>query len=220
MNVLIVGGTSGLGHELTKKFAEKGDSVTYTGRKPKDKSFQRFEYLPIDLGTSEQHIGRLVMKLPEIDTFVFAAGYYQEGRIDELSTAQIRQMMEVGGMALMVAMHELLKKQQALGELITITSTSQWTPRQAEPVYNFVKAGEAMFSNAMAEDGRVDKVLVAAPSGMKTAFWNGVERDDLDKMLDPAVVAEEIMKAREDEYRYKEIRILRQPLRVEEVEKR
>jgi short-subunit dehydrogenase len=218
MNTLILGGTSGLGFELAKKFSAEGD-VFYTGRKPKDKGFQHFESLPIEAGTSEQRIGQLIMKLPEISTFVFAAGYYQEGRIDELSEDEIRQMVEVGGIALMFTMRQLLKKQGHLNELITITSTSQWTPRKLEPVYNFVKAGAGHFSNAMAEDGRVGKVLVAGPSGMKTEFWKD-SHPDWKKFLDAEDVASEIMKARNADYRYKYIRILRDPLRVEEVEKR
>lgn len=219
MNALVIGGTSGLGYELVKSFVQDGADVYYTGRKPQDKGYQHFEYLPIDHGASEQRIGRLVMKLPEISTFIFAAGFYQEGRIDDLTPEQIRNMMEVGGMALIVAMRELLKKQGSLDELITVTSTSQWVPRKLEPVYNFVKAGAGHFSNAMAEDGRVGKVLVAGPSGMKTDFWED-GHPDWDKFLEPSVVADEIMKARDDDYRYKYIRILRDPLRVEEVEKR
>jgi short-subunit dehydrogenase len=128
-------------------------------------------------------------------------------------------MVEVGGVALMIAMRELLKKQDYLDELINVTSTSQWTPRKLEPVYNFVKAGAGHFSNAMAEDGRVDKVLVAAPSGMKTDFWKD-GHPDWEKFLEPAVVADEIMKARNEDYRYKYIKILRDPFRVEVEDKR
>lgn len=217
MNTLVMGGTSGLGFELAKKFSDEGSNVIITGRKPSKQQIGQFEYLPISVGSSEQRIGRLVMKLPEISTFIFAAGYYQEGRIDELDGEEIRQMMEVGGVALIMSMREILKKQDKLDELITITSTSQWTPRQKEPVYNFVKAGSAIFSASMAEDGRVKKVLVSAPSGMRTNFWEGVDRDDIDEMLEPEWVAQQIMQARDQDYKYREIRILRQPSRVEEV---
>jgi short-subunit dehydrogenase len=111
-------------------------------------------------------------------------------------------MINVGGRGLIYLMKSLLKKQNDLEELITITSTSHWTPRKLEPIYNFVKAGAGHFSNSMAEDGRVGKVLVAGPAGMNTEFWDGVERNDLDTMLDPKWVAEQIMELHKDNYGY------------------
>jgi short-subunit dehydrogenase len=113
-----------------------------------------------------------------------------------------------------------LQKQDKLNELVAITSTSGWTPRQREPIYNFVKAGEGHFANAMAEDGRVGKVLVAGPAGMDTAFWRDDPERDKSTMLDPAWVAEQIQQLRQDDYRYRFAKIMREPPRVEIVETR
>jgi short-subunit dehydrogenase len=129
-------------------------------------------------------------------------------------------MINVAGSGLIFFMRELMLKQDSLDELITITSTSQWTPRKKEPIYNFAKAGTGMFSNAMAEDGRVGKVLVAGPSGMRTKFWDGVERNDLDKMLDKEWVSQQIVKSLEGTFKYKFIKLLRQPARVEVADER
>lgn len=216
MNSLVVGGSSGLGLEIAKKLHVSGDEVCVTGRRinfdEPGLTYERFDLTQADL---PKRIGELVMKLPEIDTFVYAAGYFQEGQITELSNEQIEEMLDVGGRGLIYFMKSILDKQNELDELITITSTSQWTPRQYEPVYNFAKAGAGHFSNAMAEDGRVDKVLVAGPAGMDTAFWDGVERDDKAEMLDPSWVAGEVIKLREDDYKYRFAKILREPPRVE-----
>ena len=84
----------------------------------------------------------------------------------------------------------------------------------------FAKAGAAHFSNAMAEDSRVAKVLVAGPAGMNIAFWDGIERDDFDKMLNPSWVADEVLKLRENDYKYRFAKIMREPARVEVVETR
>jgi NAD(P)-dependent dehydrogenase (short-subunit alcohol dehydrogenase family) len=141
-------------------------------------------------------------------------GYYQEGTVTDLTYEQIEEMIDVGGRGLIYMMKSLLDKQGSLKELITITSTSQWTPRKLEPIYNFAKAGAGHFSSSMAEDGRVGKVLVAGPAGMNTDFWEGVERDDLDTMLDPVWVADQIVQLREDDYKYRFAKIMRQPPRV------
>jgi NAD(P)-dependent dehydrogenase (short-subunit alcohol dehydrogenase family) len=219
MRTLIVGGSSGLGLALAKEFADAGDEVIVTGRSMPSVDFVKFEKLDLSVQPAES-IAKLVAKLPAVDNLVYAAGFYQDGRVTDLSTKQVEEMINVAGAGLIYFMRELLNKQSKLDQLITITSTSQWTPRKSEPIYNFAKAGIGHFSNAMAEDGRVAKVLVVGPSGMRTKFWDGVKRDDLDKMLDKEWVARQVMEALPGNYKYKFIKILRQPARVEEADKR
>ena len=72
----------------------------------------------------------------------------------------------------------------------------------------------------MSEDGRVNKVLVAGPAGMDTAFWEGVERDDSAQLLSPEWTANAVMSLREGDYKYRFAKILREPARVEIVETR
>jgi short-subunit dehydrogenase len=220
MNAVIIGGTSGLGLELAKKLAKQGIEVVVTGRN--DPKSQELSFIRLDLSAPDlaKRMELFVKGLPKVDLFVYAAGYYQEGRITDLSEEQIEDMINVGGRGLIYSLRALLNKQAALPELITITSTSQWTPRQLEPIYNFVKAGVGHFTNSMAEDGRVAKVMVAGPAGMKTAFWKHDPGRDMSDMLDPEWVADQIMQARKQDYKYKYIRILRSPARVEEVETR
>jgi NAD(P)-dependent dehydrogenase (short-subunit alcohol dehydrogenase family) len=219
MNTLIVGGSSGLGLALAKEFANQGNEVIVTGRTKPDVDFVKFEKLDLSLKPAAA-IKKMVSGLPKVNRLVYSAGFYQDGRVTDLSEEQIEEMLNVAGTGLIFFMRELLLKQDSLDELITITSTSQWTPRKKEPIYNFAKAGTGMFSNAMAEDGRVGKVLVAGPSGMRTKFWDGVERNDLDKMLDKEWVSQQIVKSLEGTFKYKFIKLLRQPARVEVADER
>jgi short-subunit dehydrogenase len=220
MNTLIIGGTSGLGLEIAKGLSTDTSEVYVTGRRELDEPGLHYEKFDLTEPELPKRASELVMGLPEIKTLVYAAGYFQEGRVTELSEQEIEQMIDVGGRGLIYFVKAILEKQGALDELITITSTSQWTPRKLEPIYNFAKAGAAHFSNAMAEDGRVGKVLVAGPAGMNTAFWDGIERDDFDKMLDPSWVADEVIKLRQDDYKYRFVKIMREPARVEVIETR
>ncbi len=219
MNTLIIGGTSGLGLEIARDMQALGSDVYVTGRRELDEPALHYELFDLAAPDLPQRLGELVMKLPEINTLVYAAGYFQEGLVTDLTEAQIEEMINVGGRGLIYAVQALLAKQGKMDELITITSTSQWTPRKLEPIYNFAKAGAAHFSNAMAEDGRIGKVLVAGPAGMVTAFWEGTNQDT-SKMLDPSLVADEVMKLREDEYKYRFAKIMRDPLKVEVIETR
>ncbi len=220
MNTLIVGGTSGLGLEIARGFSELGGDIYVTGRRELEEPGLQYERFDLSEPNLPQRVGELVIKLPEISTLVYAAGYFQEGRVTDLSDEQIEEMIDVGGRGLIYFTRALLEKQGKLDELVTITSTSQWTPRKLEPIYNFAKAGAAHFSNAMSVDGRVGKVLVAGPAGMNTAFWEGIERDDFDEMLDPSWVAGEVLNLRGDDYKYRFAKIMREPARVEVVETR
>ena len=129
-------------------------------------------------------------------------------------------MLNVGLVAPINILNRILKYQSSLSGFIAITSTSQWTPRLFEPAYTTVKAGLGMFGNSVSLDLRVGKVLVAAPSGMKTDFWRDSSRD-MSMMLDPKWVAQKIIDLyNEDGFDYKFAKILRKPPRVEVIEKR
>lgn len=218
-NMLIVGGSSGLGLELALIFSPTYN-VIITGRKnPKNEkvTFQR-----LDLSARSRFlndIDRLVVELPLIDFLIYAAGFCQEGKISELSDKDIADMVNVGLLAPAILLQRLLKKQGNLPGFVAITSTSQWTPRLLEPIYTAVKAGLGMLANSVSLDERIGKVLVAAPAGMKTPFWENSQRDTRD-MLDPKWVAKQIISQYSGNFKYKFARILRGPARVKIIETR
>jgi NADP-dependent 3-hydroxy acid dehydrogenase YdfG len=220
MTTLIIGGSAGLGLELARLLSQQG-KVVITGRTDPKVDFAEFNQLHLSGKDLPKRISGFVASLPDIDLLIYAAGFYQGSSLTDLADEQIETMLDVGGRGLIYSVRELLKKQGKLSELITITSSSQFTPRPLETVYNFVKSGEALFSSALAEDGRIGKVMVAAPSGMQTAFWRDQPEKDTSEYLDPKWVVTQIQKARAGEYRYKEIRLQRgNPPKVEETETR
>ncbi len=217
MNCLIIGGTSGLGLSLAKKLTETYD-VYITGRHdPKDPTLH---FVPLDLvspSESSSAIKTLVQDLPSMDLLIYAAGFFQEGTVTDLSAEQIDTMFAVGLTGAIFTTQQLLKKQGELAEFIAITSTSQWTPRLYEPVYTAVKAGLGAYANSISLDPRVKKTLVAGPAGMATNFWKDTDKNahDTSKMLDPEWVADKILELREEDYNYKFAQILREPARVD-----
>lgn len=222
MTAVIMGGTSGLGLELARDMHIDGEEVYVTGSgRHVPTADEDLHYSELDLtGADLPHrIGRFALSLPRVDTLVYAAGYFQDGTVTELDDTGIENMLSVGGRGLMYAVQALLHKQEALPELVTVTSTSAWTPREREPVYNFVKAGAALFSQALSLDERIGKVLVAGPAGMDTDFWRGTGRNT-SHLLPASWVAEQIMQLRGDDYSYRFARIMREPARVEIVETR
>ncbi len=220
MTTLIIGGTSGLGLELARKYKERGDEVLVLGRKDPDET--GVQYIHFDLRgreTLQSTVDLLVGELPHIDTLVYAAGFFQEGTVTDLEPEDIMNMLDVGLNGAIWFVRELLEKQSSLQTFVAITSTSQWIPRKLEPVYTAVKAGLGHFANSMSLDGRISKTLVAGPAGMKTAFWRMTDRDT-SQDNDPVWVAGQILAAMDDQFSYRFIQILRNPPQVNIVETR
>lgn len=212
---MIVGGTSGVGLELAKLFAQAKMDVYVTGRQ--DPLADDLHFVHLDLSTWHwlpSRVKAAVMQVPQIDVFVYAAGFYQEGRLDDLDDVEIDRMMNVGLAAPVFLLRTILRMQDNLEAFIAVTSTSQWTPRLLEPVYTAVKAGLAALAHSVSLDERVQQVLVAGPAAMATPFWEKDGRDTT-AMLDPAWVAEQITAELACNERYREVSILRDPARVE-----
>ena len=222
MRAVVIGGTSGLGLEIAK-ILKSSYEVVITGRKNPDE--KELIFYPFDLDAPlEKLVDRsravALKALNEIDLLVYAAGFFQEGRIHELSAEDIQRTNNVGLLAPAVLSSQIINIQGSLPGLIAITSTSEWTPRLTEPVYTAVKAGLAMLARSLSLDPRFEKVLVAAPSGMRTKFWVGTDRDT-SEMLEPHWVAEQIVEEFEKPgYKFKHMKILRGPARVEISEQR
>lgn len=220
MNTLIVGGTSGLGLEIAKLFRDMGDEVIITGRKnpeAKGLSFQKFD---LDIGTNlPMAIDTFVSALPKIDRFVYAAGFYQEGNITELEIKGIQNMIDVTLFGPIWFTRELLQRNGEIKELIAITSTVASVPREKEVVYSAGKAGMTQYINSLSLDPRVKKVLIAAPGGMRTKFWQATKHDT-STFNDPKWVAHQIVDAMKVNFNFAHVKILRDPPRTEVVETR
>lgn len=217
---LIIGGSSGLGLELGR-LLPKEQLIVLTGRR--DPEEKRFEFKVLDIGSEVNQLSKdldsLLKSLPKIELLIYAAGFYQEGTIASLNDEDIAKMANVGLLAPALVVSKILKKQSSIEGFIPITSTSEWTPRLNEPMYTATKAGLGMLAKSLSLDPAIKKTLHVGPSGMKTRFWENNPRDT-SKMLDPRWVAEEILKAWPGNYKYKYLRVLREPARVEVVEER
>jgi len=218
MNILIVGGTSGLGREIGALFRKKDASVYITGRSEKavseDLHFLRFD-VEDDPALLTMDVDTLVSVLPPIDVLVYAAGFVEQGHITELSDAHIVTTANVGIVAPALIVKRLLQNSASLAGLIAITSTSQWRPREQEPMYAATKAGLAMLAQSLSLDPRIKKTLVVGPAGMRTPFWAHSDRDARD-LLSPHWVAERILELWDAPYSYRLARILRDPVPEED----
>ena len=90
-NILIVGGSSGLGLELAKIYSVLGHNVFITGRKNPEITKLNFFYFSITQNMDEliKQINEILSKIEKINMLIYAAGFNQEGQIDKLHDNQI-----------------------------------------------------------------------------------------------------------------------------------
>jgi NAD(P)-dependent dehydrogenase (short-subunit alcohol dehydrogenase family) len=218
VNCLIIGGSSGIGLELANKLTASY-SVHITGRQDPGQDGITFYELELNRPDLTAKLEQLTNQLPKIDLFIYAAGFYQEGKVTDLTEKEINEMVNVCLLGAVFGVRSLLIKQGELSKFVAISSTSQFTPRLLEPLYTVAKAGLGAFANSVALDDRVGKVLVAAPAGTKTKFHAGREVD-MSTYLEPGWVASQVIDLLQDEFEYKYAILQRDPARIVISEKR
>jgi NAD(P)-dependent dehydrogenase (short-subunit alcohol dehydrogenase family) len=218
-NILIVGGSSGVGLELARHYVQEGHRVCAMGRTDPKLPGAQFHHLAITASADSLSggIDSLVSAFQDVHTLVYAAGFLQRGLIDELSDEELLTMNNVGLVAPMMLAARLKPRAPTPLKLMLITSSSGYTPRPKEPAYSTTKAGLTMLGASLVRDPGIGKVLVAAPSGIRTGFWKNTS-EDTSTMLDPVWTAGQIVALSGGPFKFKYAKILRDPARVEVVE--
>ena len=111
-NILIVGGSSGVGEKLAAHYISDGHNLCITGRKDRNLEGAYFQELSIT-GISAQlgnDIDRVLRNFPNVNTLIYAAGYLQRGHIDSLSDDDLQTMVNVGLLVPMMLTQRLKAK--------------------------------------------------------------------------------------------------------------
>jgi short-subunit dehydrogenase len=219
-NILIVGGTSGLGLELARIYSSLGHVIYIAGRK--NPNLENIKYIQFsitnDLEKTISEVDNLYSNLEKINTLIYTAGFFQSGHIDELSDNQLSEMINLNLFAPALLIKRLKNNPGKPLKVMLITSSSQYTPREFEPMYSSTKAALGMLGASISLDSKIGKVLVVAPSGINTPFWD--KSKDMSGYLDPKWVAEQVIELSGGQFKYRYAKILRNPQKVEIVETR
>ena len=148
-NVLVTGGTSGIGHGIAAEFAKAGATVTVTGTRDSTADYPEtelgaFSYRQCQIQDPES-VDALADSLGELDILINnAGGPYPAG--DEYDpdgyVASVTQNM-LGPMRLTMRCHERLKSSQAAGgaSVVTVVSMSAFRSAVFVPGYGSSKMG-------------------------------------------------------------------------------
>jgi 3-oxoacyl-[acyl-carrier protein] reductase len=207
--VLVVGGSSGIGNGIAQAFRAHGAGVTVCGTRASAADYAAEEgshldgldYSQLDISDAGA-IEKFQPSFERLDVLVLAQGavIYRRG---EFEMAGFRKVLEVNLMSVMACatrFHALLRASK--GSLIIVSSTAAYHSTKGNPAYNASKTGALgltrTLGQAWAEDGirvngiapglvdtKMTKVTTANPKRLEGA----IERIPLKRLGTPADMA-------------------------------
>ncbi|WP_108651019.1 SDR family NAD(P)-dependent oxidoreductase [Dongshaea marina] len=200
MNVVILGATKGLGHEIVKYYhgqgchtIELGSSITYLHHQGNR------TLIPCDLSEPEtvrQAIETLDTMV--IDHFFWVSGTIITGEFKSGSSEDLLRMIDINlrnALPLIHRVWERLQEPGKKGKLVVISSSAGLKAKANEAVYVASKWAQVGLARSIAlESTNPDcKLSLILPGGMKTEFWNKQPHPDYQSFLDPDKVAQRII---------------------------
>jgi len=212
-NVLITGGTSGIGYALAKVFATNKYNVIIVSSnderlKAAQQSLEDEFSVPIkiyeqdlsQLGAAKELYSKVQSDNIDIDILVNNAGYGLVGRTEEIDFGKDEHMMVLN----MISLAELCKLMlpdmysRRHGKILNVSSTGAFQPGPFTATYFASKAFVLSYSRAIRYEAKDKGIQVCAlcPGATKTNFFNS----EGTKIPNSAMSAEEVAN-----YAYKQL---------------
>lgn len=210
-NVVITGGTSGIGKACQEYFTKKGDCVIILARKNPD-NMENFYACDV---TQEEEVKKVFKQINEkfgqIDVLINNAGYGLSGAVELVANEEAKRLFDVNLFGIVNCTKACLPFMQKGGKIINMSSVCALFPLQFRAYYCASKSAvnQLTFSQAMECKPFGITVCAVCPGDVKTNFTqnrvkvfdtnerygdrikNCAEKIDSknDKRMDPIVVA-------------------------------
>jgi 3-oxoacyl-[acyl-carrier protein] reductase len=207
--ILVVGGSSGIGNGIARAFRAKGASVQVCGTRADAADYsaadgsdlEGLDYAQLDVSDANA-VEAFVSPFDRLDVLVLAQGavIYRRG---EFEMAGFRKVLEVNLISLMACatkFHPMLKASK--GSLIIVSSTAAYHATKGNPAYNASKTGAVGLTRTLAQawagdgirvngiaPGLVDTKMTKATTANPKRLEAAVERIPLKRLGTPADMA-------------------------------
>lgn len=184
MNVIIIGGTYGIGYELSKKYLGKVQNLIILGR-----SEERFTQIEEELKSSKTNIStkkldvtnisetnrvlnQIINDIKKIDLVIYSSGFYKPNNTFDVDLDLYRKTIEVNFMGLINVMSvilPLLKRQQS-GHVAMISSLAGFFGLPNSSGYGPSKAAMMNYAESIYNDCKKNNIYVTIinPGFVKT----------------------------------------------------
>jgi 3-oxoacyl-[acyl-carrier protein] reductase len=207
--VLVVGGSSGIGNGIAQAFRAKGARVVVCGTRASADDYlvadgshlQGLAYAQLDVSDAKA-VAEFKPEFDRLDVLVLAQGavIYRRG---EFEMAGFRKVLEVNLMSLMACatkFHGMLSASK--GSLIIVSSTAAYHSTMGNPAYNASKTGAVGLTRTLGEawaengirvngiaPGLVDTKMTKATTANPKRLEGAIERIPLKRLGTPADMA-------------------------------
>jgi NAD(P)-dependent dehydrogenase (short-subunit alcohol dehydrogenase family) len=204
--VLLTGGTGGLGFGVTTAVLARGGILTipyFRGTEVESLNRQLtpaeakcIRFLQADL-TQETIVERLINDLSRVDVLIHLVGGFSMGKTHEFSFPQWKNLFDLNlNTTFLVCKYALrVMRQHGYGRIITVGSRAAIQPAAELAAYSAVKAGVVAFTSAIAQENR-DMDITAncvLPSVIDTPTnRQAMGNEQADKWVKPESLAEVI----------------------------
>jgi len=201
-NVIVTGGSRGLGLGIARRLAASGYRVIAIARKENSEMLAAiqeselanpgsFHFVPFDLATIEE-IPNLVKTLQKnfgaIYGLVNNAGMSFDGSLPLMPTSQIEQLLRVNTLSPIVLTKYVVRSMMADGggRIVSLSSITAFNGYSGLSVYSATKASLVGFSRSLAREvGRMGiNVNLVAPGFIETDMTHGIkeaQREQLER---------------------------------------
>jgi NAD(P)-dependent dehydrogenase (short-subunit alcohol dehydrogenase family) len=142
--VLVTGASRGIGKAIAEKFAQHGDRVFGTARRPESVQGTAGTLLPLDVQEETsvaQCVETILSQAQRLDVLVNNAGITIPGAIEELSLTQVKAVFETNFFGVVRMTQAVLPamRRQGSGRIVNIGSVAGFLPMPFQAVYAATK---------------------------------------------------------------------------------
>lgn len=199
-NIAVVGASSGLGYSLAEALSYEGANLYLLSRTIQDRNLP-FDgtRIPCNLRDSESiknAFAAIDTSAPQLDILVNCAGIGLTKALHETSYDEIINTLATNLEGVILTSVEAYKRMLEFGSghIVNVSSTTGIKARDMETIYAASKWGLRGFTESLRMEASKKGIRVTGiyPGGMRTAFWDGSEKD-ISAYMDPAIVAGQIV---------------------------
>jgi len=165
--VLVVGGSSGIGNGIAQAFRAKGARVAVCGTRASAADYSQedgshlegLDYFRLDVSSGDA-IEQFTPSFDRLDVLVLAQGavIYRRGEFEMPGFRKVLEVNLISLMACAMRFHSMLRESN--GSLIIVSSTAAYHSTMGNPAYNASKTGAVGLTRTLGEAFAADGIRV------------------------------------------------------------
>ena len=202
--VLITGASRGIGYAIADRLLAESFEVIGTSRKPNSipiehSNFSSVHLDLIEISLNQDLLSKLVETCGEIDVLILNAGQGRFGSLEEFSSSQINEQIQLNLIAQIHLVRAFIKsfKQRRSGDVIFIGSESGLAGGKMGSIYSAAKFGLRGFSQALRQECANNNIRVGLinPGMVASSFFDDLSfqpGSELENTILPEQVADAV----------------------------